>query len=111
MSAQCNLGNVVIEFGSQQQPDSYIFAGLKRGVISNPSITQLLAQRELEARPHGSRSTLSVWLTESQQASRGVAETIIAHQTGSPTERACNRTDLLEQRRELMEAWEMFLRA
>jgi len=52
-----------------------------------------------------------VWLTESQQASREVAETIIAHQTGSLTERAYNRTDFLEQRRELMEAWERFLRA
>jgi hypothetical protein len=52
-----------------------------------------------------------VWLTESKQASREVAETIIAHQTGSLTERAYNRTDFLEQRRELMEAWERFLRA
>ena len=57
------------------------------------------------------KPTLRVWLTESQQASRKVAETIIAHQTGSPTERAYNRTDFLEQRREPMEAWERFLRA
>ena len=44
-----------------------------------------------------------------QQASREVAEAIIAHQTGSLTERAYNRTDFLEQRRELMEAWERYL--
>ena len=37
---------------------------------------------------NGFRSTLRVWMTESQQARRKVAETIIAHQTGSPTERA-----------------------
>jgi hypothetical protein len=37
---------------------------------------------------NGFRSTLRVWMTESQQARREVAETIIAHQTGSPTERA-----------------------
>ena len=48
-------------------------------------------------------------LTESQQASRKMAETIIAHQTGSLTERAYNRTDFLEQRREMMEAWEIYL--
>ena len=47
--------------------------------------------------------------TESQQASREVAETIIAHQTGSLTERAYNRTDFLVQRRKLMEAWERYL--
>jgi integrase len=74
-------------------------------------MARLMERRGLEARPHGFRSTLRVWLTESQQASREVAETIIAHQTGSPTERAYNRTDFLEQRRELMEAWERFLRA
>ena len=65
----------------------------------------------LDARPHGFRSTLRVWLTESHQASREVAETIIMHQTGSLTERTYTRTDFLEQRRELMEAWERFLRA
>ena len=66
---------------------------------------------KLEARPHGFRSTLRVWLTESLQASREVAETIIAHQTGSLTERAYNCTDFLEQRRELMEVWEKYLNA
>jgi len=68
-----------------------------------------MERRGLEARPHGFRSKLRVWLTENQQASREVAETIIAHQTGSLTERAYNRTDFLEQRRKLMEAWEWHL--
>ena len=98
----------VIELASQQQRDGYIFPGVKRGVISDASMARLMERRGLEARPHGFRSTLRVWLTESQQASREVAETIIAHQTGSPTERAYNRTDFLEQRRELMEAWERY---
>ena len=60
--------------------------------------------------PNGFRSTLRVWLTESQLASREVAETIIAHQTGSLTERAYNRTDFLEQRKELMKVWERNLK-
>ena len=100
----------VIELASQHQRDGYIFAGVKRGVISDASMARLMERRGLEARPHGFRSTLRVWLTESQQASREVAETIIAHQTGSLTERAYNRTDFLEQRRELMEAWERYLK-
>jgi integrase len=99
----------VIELASQQQRDGQIFPGVKRGVISDASMARLMERRGLEARPHGFRSTLRVWLTESQQASREVAETIIAHQTGSLTERAYNRTDFLEQRRELMEAWERYL--
>ena len=80
-------------------------------VISDASMALLMERKGLEVRLHGFRSTLRVWLTESQQASREVAETIIAHQTGSLTERAYNRTDFLEQRRELIEAWEKFFRA
>jgi len=59
---------------------------------------------------HGFSLTLRVWLTESQQASQEVAETIIAHQTGLLTERTYNHTDFLKQRRELMEAWEKYLK-
>ena len=75
----------VIDLDSQQQRNDQIFPGLKRGVISNASMACLMERRGLEARPHDFRSTLRVWLTESKQASRKVAETIIAHQTGSLT--------------------------
>ena len=101
----------VIELASQQQRDGYIFPDVKQEVISDASMARLMERKGLEARPHGFRSTLRVWLTENQQASCEVAETIIAHQTGSLTERAYNRTDFLEYRRELMDVWEEFLRA
>ena len=96
----------VTKLASQDQRDGRIFPGVKSGVISDASMARLMERRGLEARPNGFRSTLRVCLTESQQASREVAETISAHQTGPLTERAYNRTDFLEQRRELMEAWE-----
>ena len=99
----------VIELASQQQRDGYIFPGVKRGVISDASMARLVERRGLRARPHGFRSTLRVWLTESQQASREVAETIIAHQTGSIVERSYNRTDMIEQRRRLLASWAEFL--
>ena len=82
----------VIELASQQQRDGYIFPGVNRGVISDASMARLMERRGLEA-------------------SREVAETIIAHLNGSLTERAYNRTDFLEQRRELMEAWERRLKS
>ena len=34
---------------------------------------------------------------------------IIAHQVGSQVERAYNRTDYLEQRRDYMELWSVFV--
>ena len=99
----------VIELASQQQRDGYIFPGVKRGVISDASMARLMERRGLEARPHGFRSTLRTWLTESQHASREVAEIIIAHQTGSVVERSYNRTDMIEQRRRLLTSWAEFL--
>tara|TARA_B100001248_G_scaffold164369_1_gene124260 strand:- start:232 stop:495 length:264 start_codon:yes stop_codon:yes gene_type:complete len=78
-------------------------------VISDASMARLMERRVLEARPNGFRSRLRVWLAESQQASRKETPKIIAHQTGSLTERAYNRTDFLEQRRKLMQAWERHL--
>ena len=92
-----------------------LFAGLDRlligggGVISDASMARLMERRGLKARPHGFRSTLRVWLTESQQASREVAEMIIAHQTGSIVERSYNRTDMIDQRREIMKQWARYL--
>jgi integrase len=99
----------VIELASQQQRDGYIFPGVKRGVISDASMARHMERRGLEARPHGFRSTLRTWLTESQQASREVAEIIIAHQTGSIVERSYNRTDMIDRRRALMGEWAKFL--
>jgi integrase len=66
-------------------------------------------QAELNARPHGFRSTLRVWLTEKAQANNDVAEVIIAHKTGTNVERAYNRPDYLEQRRGYMKNWAEFL--
>ena len=99
----------VIELASQQQRDGYIFPGVKRGVISDASMARLMERRGLEARPHGFRSTLRTWLTESQHASREVAEIIIAHQTGSIVERSYNRTDMIDQRRVVIGDWSRHL--
>jgi hypothetical protein len=69
----------------------------------------IMRKRGLEARPHGFRTSLKVWLSGTQQVSREVLETVISHQTGSRIEGAYNRTDYLEQRRPLMESWGEFL--
>ena len=59
----------------------------------------------MKERPHGFRSSLRTWLSEATDAPREVAETVLAHVTGTSVERAYRRTDFLEQRRVLMERW------
>jgi len=53
---------------------------------------------------HGMRSTFRDWCGENGFP-RELAEAALAHQISDETEAAYNRTDLLERRRPLMEAW------
>ena len=54
--------------------------------------------------PHGIRSIGRTWMAE-QGFDHAAAELCLAHVVGSDVERAYNRTDLLEKRRPLMQAW------
>jgi integrase len=54
---------------------------------------------------HGFRSTFRDWVGDQTHFPREVAEAALAHATGDMTERAYRRSDALEKRRALMEAW------
>ena len=56
------------------------------------------------ATPHGFRSSFRDWASENGY-SRDLAERALAHTINNATEAAYHRTDLLEQRRVMMEAW------
>ena len=58
--------------------------------------------------PHGLRSTFRVWATE-QGYDHRMAEIALAHWQGDETERAYQRSDMLERRRAMMESWAAFL--
>jgi integrase len=55
--------------------------------------------------PHGFRSTFRDWAGETRQDGREVAEAALAHTVRNKAEAAYARSDLLEKRRILMEAW------
>jgi len=54
---------------------------------------------------HGFRSTFRDWVAERTGYPRELAETALEHRVGSATEMAYFRSDLLEERRGLMEDW------
>lgn len=85
--------------------DGFLFAGTKRGVISDMTMTALMKRRSMKERPHGFRTSLRVWLAEATNAPHDVAEMCISHVVGSKVVQAYKRTDFLEQRRVLMERW------
>ena len=59
--------------------------------------------------PHGMRATFRVWAEEATDFAESTVEEALGHKIGSEVQRAYRRTDVLEQRRALMEAWAGFL--
>ena len=57
---------------------------------------------------HGFRSTFRDWAAERTHSSRAVCEAALAHVVKDKTEAAYFRSDLFEQRRQLMDSWADF---
>ncbi len=89
----------------------FVFEGQKRHQpLSNMSMLMLLRRMKIEGvTVHGFRSTFRDWAAEVAGAPREVAEMSLAHKVGSDVERAYARSDLLDRRRALMEAWSEFV--
>jgi len=82
-----------------------------RTVMSDMTLTALLRRLEAPsdsngrvATAHGFRSSFRDWCSEHGYA-RDLAERALAHTVKSQVEAAYHRTDLLEQRRPMMQAW------
>jgi integrase len=95
----------VIQEARKFARDGYLFPGLRKGVISDMTMTKFMDRRGMAARPHGFRSSFRDWAAEATTTPREVAETALGHVSGGSVERAYRRTDFLEQRRALTERW------
>ncbi len=89
--------------------DGYLFPNVRKGVISDATMSRLMERREMTARPHGFRTSLRVWLAEATDAPHEVAEMMLAHSTGNQVVNAYRRTDYLDQRRVLLARWAQFV--
>lgn len=55
---------------------------------------------------HGFRSSFRTWAAEVATFPQAIVEEAMGHQVANKVERAYQRSDVLEQRRRLMSAWE-----
>ena len=98
------------------QHEILVFPSIRDRVeLSDMAITALLRRLKVEsdvpgrvATAHGFRSSFRDWCSE-QGYSRDLAERSLAHTIKDKVEAAYHRTDLLEQRRDLMNAWGAFV--
>ena len=91
--------------------EGLIFPTKEGGVMSDMVFTALLRRLKVDAVPHGFRSSFRDWCAETGVA-RDLAESALSHSLGSTTvEAAYLRSDMAEQRRELMGQWGDFCAA
>jgi integrase len=82
-----------------------VFWAPRGGVLSDMTLTAVIRRMELEAVPHGFRSTFRDWVSERTNYPRDVAEMALAHAIGDKVEAAYRRGDLFEKRRRMMAEW------
>lgn len=104
----------------------FVFFAPRGGMLSDMSISAVMRRMQaakekagepgfLDPRsrcpavPHGLRSTFRQWAAEHSYP-REVAESALAHSIGSEVERAYQRSDILDVRRDMMVEWAAFLR-
>jgi len=88
---------------------AYVFPG--RGVdqpLSNMAMLQHMRRMKVDGVPHGFRSSFRDWCADTQAVPHEVAEMALAHAVGSRVELAYRRSDMVEKRRELAQAWADF---
>lgn len=85
----------------------YVFPGERKGrPLSNMAMEMLLRRMKVtDATVHGFRSSFRDWCGDKTSFPRDLAEAALAHKVGDETERAYRRSDALEKRRKLMQAW------
>lgn len=102
----------------QGQHDTFVFPSVRdRTSLSDMTLTALLRRVKAvsdapgrTATAHGFRSSFRDWCSEKGYP-RDLAERALAHSVQNKVEAAYHRTDLLEQRRPLMQAWADFVMA
>jgi integrase len=88
----------------------YVFAGRSpKAPLSNMVFLMMLRRMgRTDITAHGFRSAFRDWAAEKTRFPHAVCEAALAHVVKNKTEAAYFRSDLFEQRRELMAAWEHF---
>jgi integrase len=102
----------ILKAQRQKHPESELVFPAPRGaVLSDMVLTGFLRDQKAQsgdkdrvATAHGFRSSFRDWASENGYP-RDLAERALAHTIQNQVEAAYHRTDLLEQRRTMMEAW------
>jgi integrase len=89
--------------------NEHLFIGPRADKLSGMALTSVVRRMGYhDITVHGFRSTFRDWAAERTNFPREVAEMALAHSVSDKVEAAYKRTDLLNKRRQLAEAWSKF---
>jgi integrase len=88
----------------------FVFPGQTRNKpLSNMAMEMILRRMNIQAATvHGFRSSFRDWAGNVSNFPREITETALAHVIGDKAEQAYRRSDALEKRRKLMDAWSAY---
>ncbi|MBA4492103.1 integrase arm-type DNA-binding domain-containing protein [Paracoccus sp. S1E-3] len=87
-----------------------VFPGTRYGVpLSDMTLSKLVKELGFDADVHGFRTSFRTWVQEQTDYPREVAEAALAHAVGDAVEQAYARSDMLDRRRQMMDAWAEYL--
>ncbi len=95
----------VVEAATKFERDGFLFPSVRKGVISDATMSRFMERKGLDTRPHGFRSSFRTWCAETTETPYEIAETCLGHVVGTGVERSYKRTDFIEKRAVLMERW------
>ena len=100
---------VLREAETYRDSSGLVFPSASGRPMSDSTISKLMRENGIEGTPHGMRSAFRDWAGERTSTPREVAEMALAHVIKNKAEAAYARSDLLEKRRELMNAWAAYI--
>lgn len=86
-----------------------LFPSSKGTPLSDMTLAAVLKRMQVDAVPHGFRSTFRDWAGDRTNYPKELAEAALAHTLENKVEAAYRRSDALERRRSMMEDWALFL--
>ena len=88
----------------------FVFPSPRHGkTLSQATLWRLLDELDIDATPHGFRSSFRDWASEQTETPHAVMEATLAHTVRKAVEAAYARSDLFERRRKLMRQWDDYL--
>jgi len=108
LSSRCI--EILDEADNLRDKSGLIFPGNVKGKsLSDATLSKLVRELGIKCVPHGFRTSFRTWTGEQTNIPNEVCEFSLAHVVGNAAERAYQRSDLFEKRRQLMAMWAQYL--